>query len=122
MFRYAEAILLRAEALAELGQDGEAKKMLNIVRTRAEAPPYIGSGGQNLKDFIFMERSRELVGEGHHFFDLVRTRRILNYLWTYNPITLDQFNRGGWTWPISSNALNNNPYMVLNMYWINGGK
>ena len=122
IFRYAESILLRAEALAELGQDDESIRMLNLVRARAQASPYIGAGGQVLKDFIFMERSRELVGEGHHFFDLIRTKRILNPLWTYNPITLDQFNRGGWTWPISNNALNNNPYMMLNMYWPNGGK
>ena len=121
IFRYAESILMRAEALAELGQNDEAIKMVNIVRARAEAAPYTGNGGQDLKDFIFMERSRELMGEGHHYFDLVRTRRILNPVWTYNTLTLDQFNRGGWTWPIAGGAINNNPFMVLNMYWINGG-
>ena len=121
IFRYAESILLRAEALAELGEDDEAIKMLNLVRTRAQASQYAGGGGAVLKDFIFMERSRELMGEGHHFFDLVRTRRILSATWTYNPLTLDQFNRGGWTWPISANALRNNPFMVLNSYWLNGG-
>lgn len=121
IFRYAGAILLRAEALAELDQDNEAIKMLNMVRERAQAAPYTGGGGDALKDFIFLERSRELMGEGHHYFDLVRTRRILSNKWSYNVLTLDKFNRGAWTWPISSNALVNNPYMSLNMYWVNGG-
>ncbi|HEY9561017.1 MAG TPA: RagB/SusD family nutrient uptake outer membrane protein [Anseongella sp.] len=121
IFRYAGAILLRAEALAELGRDDEAIAMVNMVRTRAEATPYSGGGGSDLKNFIFMERSRELIGEGHHYFDLVRTRRILSAQWTYNVLTLDQFNRGAWTWPLNGNARFNNPFIVLNEYWLNEG-
>ncbi|WP_431200881.1 RagB/SusD family nutrient uptake outer membrane protein [Mucilaginibacter sp. P25] len=121
IFRYAGEILLCAEALAELGQDDQAIALLNKVRDRAEASRYTGGGGQDLKDFIFLERSRELMGEGHHYFDLVRTRRIMNSEWSYNVLTLDKFNRGAWTWPISNNALANNPFMTLNMYWVNGG-
>ena len=121
IFRYAGEILLYAEALAELGRDDESIVLLNKVRDRAEASRYTGGGGQELKDFIFLERSRELMGEGHHYFDLVRTHRILSSTWSYNVLTLDKFNRGAWTWPISSNALNNNPFMTLNAYWVNGG-
>ena len=121
IFRYAGEILLCAEALAELGRDDEAIKLVNVVRDRALAGHYTGGGGQDLKDFIFLERSRELMGEGHHYFDLVRTRRILSSSWTYNVLTLDKFNRGAWTWPINRNAMNNNPYMTLNDYWTNGG-
>jgi len=121
IFRYAGEILLCAEALAELGRDDEAISMVNMVRDRAEASRYTGAGGQDLKDFIFLERSRELMGEGHHYFDLVRTHRILNSTWSYNVLTLDKFNRGAWTWPISRSALANNPYMTLNDYWTNGG-
>ncbi|MCC8408092.1 RagB/SusD family nutrient uptake outer membrane protein [Mucilaginibacter sp. UR6-1] len=119
IFRYAGEILLCAEALAELGENGDAITMLNMVRKRAEAPLY--TSGDDLKDFIFLERSRELMGEGHHYFDLVRTRRILSSQWSYNVLTLDKFNRGAWTWPISNNALTNNPFMTLNAYWVNGG-
>lgn len=121
IFRYAESILMRAEALANLGENAEAIRMVDLIRTRAGAAGYTGSGGQNLKDFIYQERSRELFGEGHQYYDLIRTRRILSRTWTPNALNLDQFNRGAWTWPIDAEALNNNPYMVLNEYWLNGG-
>lgn len=121
IFRYPDAILLRAEALAELGQDGEAAEVVNIVRNRAEATSYSGSGGQDLKDFIFLERARELLGEGHRYFDLVRTRRILSSKWAHKPLNQDQYNRRAWTWPINENARINNPYMTLNEYWVSGG-
>jgi len=121
VFRYGGEILLAAEALANLGEDTESIRLLNMVRDRAQASKYVGGGGSALKDFIFYERSRELIGEGHHYFDLVRTKRILSNQWSYNVLTADKFSRGAWTWPINSGALNNNPYMVLNEYWVNGG-
>ncbi|MBE7177395.1 MAG: RagB/SusD family nutrient uptake outer membrane protein [Mucilaginibacter polytrichastri] len=120
IFRYGDAILLRAEALAELGgaSEQEAVRMLNMIRDRAKATPYSGGSSQTLKDAIFLERSKELLGEGHRYFDLVRTGRILSNQWTDNPLTQDQFNRGGWTWPLNSSALNNNPLISLNTYWV----
>lgn len=121
IFRYADAILLSAEALAGLGKDGDAKVMLAMVRTRAHAAPYDGSGGEDLKNFIFLERSRELIGEGQHYFDLVRTGRIMSSEWARHPLNRDQFNRGAWTWPMDHAAMNNNPYMTLNEYWESSG-
>ena len=122
IMRYADAILLRAEALANLGKDSEAITVLNVIRARALAPLYpAGSGDTNLKDAIFLERSKELMGEGSRYFDLVRTRRVLSKDWTDNPLSADKFNRGGWTWPIDASALTNNPYMTLNSYWIGSG-
>jgi len=120
IFRYADAILLWAEALANLGQDARAADALNIIRERAGASLYTGTGTV-LKDAIFMERCRELFGEGHRYFDLVRTRRILNSTWVARTLNQDQFTRRAWTWPVSNNALVNNPYMVLNEYWLPGG-
>src|SRR5690606_41987847 len=43
IFRYADAILLHAEALAELSRDTEAIASLNMIRNRAEATPYARS-------------------------------------------------------------------------------
>ncbi|WP_293745237.1 RagB/SusD family nutrient uptake outer membrane protein [uncultured Pedobacter sp.] len=120
IFRYGGELLLAAEALANIDEDAEAIKLVNMVRARAGASPYTSSNG-DLKEFIFYERSRELIGEGHHYFDLVRTKRILNSQYSYNVLTSDKFSRGAWTWPINQNALNNNPFMKLNDYWVNGG-
>ena len=117
LFRYADAVLLHAEALAELGRDSEARVSLNMIRARANAPAFSDLEGQGLKDEIFKERGRELIGEGYHFFDLIRTRRVLDPNWTSNPMSIDQFNRGAWTWPIDPASRERNPFMILNEYW-----
>lgn len=118
IFRYAGAILLRAEALAILGQNDEAIKMLNMVRTRSQATLYAGAGGQPLKDAIFAEQAKELMGEGHYYFDLVRTGRVMDPNWDYYPLTQNEFNLGGWTWPLDPAAQYKNPYVQLNTYWL----
>jgi starch-binding outer membrane protein, SusD/RagB family len=117
VFRYPDAILLQAEALAELGQDGKARQVTNIVRARAEAPDLTVSG-EALRTEIFYERCRELMGEGHYWYDVVRTRRIIDneYKFGYH-CTVDQYKMGCWTWPIDKSALVNNPGMTLNTYW-----
>ncbi len=117
VFRYVDPILLRAEALAELNRDSEARDIINIVRTRSSATLAITETGDELKDFIWWERVRELIGEGHFYYDLVRTKKVLNTKYTMAPMSVDAFNRGGWTWPIDAAALTNNPYMALNNYW-----
>jgi hypothetical protein len=122
IMRYSDAILLRAEADAELGgKDEDAKKWLNVIRTRASATTFPGPFDTNLKDAIFWERAKELMGEGSHYFDLVRTKRILSKNYTDNPLTTDKFARGAWTWPIDASALSNNPLMTLNTYWRGSG-
>lgn len=119
VFRYADAILLRAEALAELEgstNETEAIRLVNMVRSRANAAPLSGLSGQELKDYIWWERIRELLGEGHFYYDLVRTKRVLNSDFCI-PIPIDAFYRGAWTWPIDRKALTENPYLTLNPYW-----
>lgn len=122
IMRYSDAILLAAEAYEELGNTAGTDKMMNMIRLRARAPLFgFGTIDGNRKDAIFWERAKELMGEGSHYFDLVRTKRILNKLYTDNPLTSDKFGRGGWTWPVDASALSNNPYMSLNSYWIGTG-
>lgn len=116
VFRLPDAILLRAEAQAELGNDDGARALLNIVRARAEADPNTDAG-QDLKDAIFYERCRELMGEGVYYYDLVRTKKVLNKDYCFHPISVEAFKAGAWAWPIDVSAMNNNPYMTLNSYW-----
>jgi hypothetical protein len=73
--RLADVYLMAAEAYnsGNLG-DAQAQTYLNAVRTRAGLAD-LNISGAALEDAIFNERRLELVGEGHHFFDLVRTGR-----------------------------------------------
>ncbi len=73
--RFADVLLMAAEALNRGGiDDGRAQTYLNRVRSRAGLPDVVASG-QTLTNAIYHERRVELVGEGHRFFDLVRTNR-----------------------------------------------
>ena len=116
IFRLSDAYLLTAEALSELGEDNDAKIYLNKVRQRANATS-IGSGGEQLKEDIYYERVRELMGEGHYYYDLVRTKKICDTKYCVYPMAVTNFNNGAWTWPIDQSALIENPTMTLNNYW-----
>jgi hypothetical protein len=117
VFRLPDAYLLQAEALANLGNDAKATTLVNIVRARAGADD-ITTKGSDLKDDIFYERCRELMGEGLYWYDVVRTRRIISndYKFGYH-CSVEQYKSGCWTWPIDKSALINNPGMTLNNYW-----
>lgn len=116
IFRLSDAYLFAAEANANRDSDAEAKRYLNKVRARANATT-ITSTGETLKDDIYYERVRELMGEGHYFYDLVRSKKITDSKYCKNPIAVTDFNAGAWTWPIDPIALVNNPNMTLNNYW-----
>jgi hypothetical protein len=81
VIRYADVLLMYAEACCELNKLSEAKTALEAVRARARgaaailpAFPY-GSYADNQTDLrkaIRHERRVELAMEGHRWFDLVR--------------------------------------------------
>lgn len=73
--RYADVLLMAAEALNATGNDEMARTLLNQVRRRAfgDTDHDISASGAALGDFIQAERRLELMGEGHRFFDLVRS-------------------------------------------------
>lgn len=84
VFRYAEVLLNKAEALAETGKDADALVLVNQIRTRAGLAVITTLAGQELKDEIFLQRRLELALEGHYFFDLVRTGRAAKVLTNWN--------------------------------------
>lgn len=71
--RYADALLLYAEALNEVngGPTGEAYNAINQVRFRAGLSAGLtpGLSYQQFRDSVFTERQWELVQEGHGWFD-----------------------------------------------------
>ncbi len=73
IIRYADVLLMMAEALNNQGQTSEAADYINMVRDRAMVDPISNSMSQDeMTQAIIDERVLELTGEGHRFFDLVR--------------------------------------------------
>ena len=79
--RYADVLLMAAEANNRGGiSDAKAQEYVSMVRARAfgDNNHAVTVTGAALTDAIYHERRVELMGEGHHFFDLVRTGRAAN--------------------------------------------
>lgn len=73
VYRLAEMILFKAEALAALNRTGEAVAELNKIRNRAQIGDYSGDTGKNTVEYeILKERSRELYLELKRWPDLLR--------------------------------------------------
>ena len=79
LIRYADVLLMAAEALNRNGKPGEALNYLNMVRERARQgnnsilPDITETDPALLEGIIFEERRHELAMEGHRFWDLVRS-------------------------------------------------
>lgn len=90
--RYADVLLMYAEALNELGGGNPlAFEAVNQVRQRARGtnpatvlPDLAGLDQAALREAIYRERRTELGLEGHRWFDLARTGRALNALASRN--------------------------------------
>ncbi|MES2862810.1 MAG: RagB/SusD family nutrient uptake outer membrane protein [Bacteroidota bacterium] len=106
--RYADVLLMAAEAFNRSGNDTKGRDYLNLVRRRAfgDTNHDISASGAALTDFIWAERRLELIGEGHRFFDLVRTNKATTSITGFVsgkhevfPIPLEeiQFSNGNWT-------------------------
>ena len=113
VFRYADVLLMRAEAYAQLGQTTEAIKLINQVRERAAGmmngsivsnyPNKYGVhyaigkyNGTYSKDetmkIVKMERRLELAMESERFFDLVRwgdAAKVINKFYTDESRTMN---------------------------------
>lgn len=105
--RYSDVLLMASEAFNRIGNDIKAREYVNLVRRRAfgDTNHDFTAGGDELYNNILQERRRELFGEGHRFFDLVRTGRAAQEIEGFTtgkhevfPIPLEemQFSNGNW--------------------------
>jgi hypothetical protein len=103
--RTGEMYLIRAEARA---MQGGAKAVLGLADLNTLRAARINNyvplvvTGQNLLNAIEAERRRELVGEGHRWFDLKRTSRVIDREDVTLNFTAAQLapDAREWTWPI----------------------
>jgi len=85
VMRYAEVLLIYAEALNEAnsGPTPEAYDAVNAIRIRARngndlvLPELTGLSYQEFREAVWKEKRCETVNEGHRWFDLVRTGRLV---------------------------------------------
>lgn len=109
LYRYADVVLMYAEALTALGRTEEAVTELNKTHVRAGNTAFtiLSFTDQDaLLDAILDERQKEFVGEGKRWFDLVRTNR-----WSLHSQLADSAKI---VFPIHRDHLNQNPELTQN--------
>lgn len=140
LYRYAEVLLIQAEALNEY-DPGNAKiaENVNKIRQRANLPGIekLLGNQEKVREIIREERQHEFVGEHKRYFDILRWKiaeKVLNVpayginkdeKAAIGDYTQDKFlgqNRTfdpskHYLWPIPQNAIDNNPNLVQNPNW-----
>ncbi|WP_407517440.1 RagB/SusD family nutrient uptake outer membrane protein [Elizabethkingia anophelis] len=80
VLRFAEVYLILAECYAQAGDTANANIYVNKIKTRAGLDNVNISDKNTLLDEIAAERRKELIGEGHRWFDLVRTGKAIEVM------------------------------------------
>jgi hypothetical protein len=122
MYRFADILLLRAEAANNTQDLPTALTYLNQVHTRAGLTAYVATAlpdSTSMSNAILNERQLELFGESKRFFDLVRNGLVIK---TLDPIIKARkpdalgFGQDARTilWPLNRTVLNSNPLLVQN--------
>ena len=125
MYRLADILLMRAEALNQLDRKTEAVAQLNVIKVRAGLKPVLESNFADkdaLEIGILHERQFELFAEGKRWFDLRRTGRVVEIMdpvlrqrQAARKLTVNGFiDPGLQLFPIHRNALNENPNLEQN--------
>lgn len=139
IYRYAEVLLLSAEALNEIDPSNpDIINRVNLVRNRSGLPNSSITIGdkENMRNAIRVERQHEFVAEHKRYFDILR--------WKIAEIVLNEpgygmnldadtptgdysveqilgekriFSQQMYLWPIPDNAMDNNPNLTQNKGW-----
>ena len=133
IIRYADVLLMEAEAEVEQGHLQEAKALVAQVRDRVgiSTPDEKFNDKETARNYVRDERRREFVNEGVNFFDEMRWRTLketkfsqvcAQHAWggsestggtTYNWIG-DQW----YTWPVPKSEIELNPAMTPTPGWV----
>lgn len=117
--RFADVLLMYAEALAMQGKAAEAYAPLNRVRNRAKlANLATGFTQDQLMAEIRHQRAIELFREGVRFYDLKRWGLLKTEIANSDKIGKEFFNETKHTYfPIPQNEINTNPAIEQNPAW-----
>ena len=135
IYRYADILLMKAEALSQLDRFNEALFELNFIRTRAGVGNLsLANSAVAFEDAIMQERALELAYEGKRWFDLLRLGRRNNYarkealieiIVSNVPSTQKRImaakltNPLGWYLPVFEGEIESNRNMKQNPYYDN---
>jgi starch-binding outer membrane protein, SusD/RagB family len=127
LIRFADVLLMRAEAFAELGQLSEVYPLVNRVRQRVNMPTIDSVEGTSISqarliEIVRHERRIELAFEGLRFFDVKRwgiveqafARAKADPVGPYNP---QYSGRKSQVFPIPQQELDANKNLVQNPVW-----
>ena len=130
VIRYADVLLMWAEALVEQGDLTGAMAKVKEVRDRAGVPTMTSSFSDKDKarNYVRDERRRELMGEGVNFFDEMRWRTLKETKFdTQFPQLMWGGNKGGtpyqwigdhyYTWPVPKAEIEMNPNLQRTPGW-----
>lgn len=113
IYRYADVLLLKAEAEAVLGSDPAEE--INQIRQRAYAGayeeasmgyPHLAGDNEGINEVLLRERLREFMFEGKRWYDLRRFGQeyVMKYSSLQNPDHL--------LWPIDTDTMTDNPALT----------
>lgn len=116
VLRYADVLLMLAEACNESGNTADALNALNQVRKRAGLADFESADQTLLGTEIALERQLELIGEGHRWFDLLRKGnavQVMNAWFTSQSINI-QINSHNLLMPVPQDQINTDPAIKQN--------
>lgn len=118
VLRLAEIYLMLAECYAQTGDTTNANIYVNKIKTRAGLDNVNISDKNTLLDEIATERRKELIGEGHRWFDLVRTGKAIEVMTKhfqntpgYSTAKIQQYNL---VMPVPQGQINTDPSIKQN--------
>lgn len=122
IFRFADMILLLAEAELKLDNAPRCLELINDVRRARQLPlattEEFGTGFDDQLDFLLVERKLELFAEGKRWWDLVRNNKAVE---TMTPILQEReivpFGEDRIVWPIFREHLLENDLLTQNQGW-----
>lgn len=133
IIRYADVLLMWAEALVEIGDLNGAMAKVKQVRDRVGMPTMVSSFSDKTtaRNYVRDERRRELVGEGVNFFDEMRWKtlketkfdqKVAQHAWggteSTGGTTYEWIGDYWYTWPVPKAEIELNPNLKPTPGWV----